>query len=207
MGFLGPGPLASHCTLRRVSYLDRHVVFAEPGNASRQSGLTKHRCGAGPGEYSPGGNRPAARARIPAVNTWKVIVATIVIFVTGAVTGALIVGHSIHPRPGPGGVRLEFLRRMERDLDLTKEQREKTDKILKESQEQTRRIMEPVAPALHAELQRTKEEFRQVLTPAQQARFDQLLKHPPRSRDSHRSAGVSEPPPLTNSPPPVPGPQ
>lgn len=141
------------------------------------------------------------------MNTWKVIVATIVIFATGAVTGALIVGHSAHPRPGPGGMRLEFLRRMERDLDLSKEQREKIDKILKESQEQTRRIMEPVAPALHTELQRTKEEFRQVLTSAQQARFDQLLKHASHGRDSHRATGVSESPVPTNAPPQVPAPR
>ena len=97
-------------------------------------------------------------------------------------------------------MRLEFLRRMERDLDLTKEQRERIDKMLKESQEQTRRIMEPVTPALHAELQRTKEEFRKVLTPEQQARFDQLLKHPPRGREAHRPTGGSESPLLTNAP-------
>jgi Spy/CpxP family protein refolding chaperone len=141
------------------------------------------------------------------VNTWKVIVATIVIFAAGAVTGALLVRQSFRPRPGPGGVRLDFLRRMERDLDLTREQRQKIDKILKESQDQMRRIMEPVSPALHAELQRTKEEFRQVLTPQQQARFDQLLKHPSHARDSHRPASPSETLSLTNSPQPMPVPR
>lgn len=141
------------------------------------------------------------------MNTWKVIVATIVIFATGAITGALIVGHSVRPRPGPGGVRLEFLRRMERDLDLTKEQREKIDKILKESQEQTRRIMQPVSPTLHAQLQRTKEEFREVLTPSQQTRFDELLKHPSRGRDAHRAVGVTELPPQTNTSSPAPAPR
>jgi hypothetical protein len=133
------------------------------------------------------------------VNTWKVILATIVIFVAGAVTGALLVHQSFRPRQGLG-TRLEFLRRMERELDLKQEQREKIDKILRESQEQTRRIMEPVSPALHAQLQRTKEEFRQVLTRQQQARFDQLLKHPPHGRDSHRPASAYETPSLTNSP-------
>ena len=97
-------------------------------------------------------------------------------------------------------MRLEFLRRMERDLDLNAEQREKVDRILKESQEQTRRIMQPVAPALHAELQRTKEKFRQVLTPAQQVRFDQLLKHA-HGRDLHRPAGASDLPATNASPP------
>jgi len=86
-------------------------------------------------------------------------------------------------------MRLEFLRRMERDLDLTPEQRERVDKILKEGQEHTRKAMEPVASAVHAELQRTKEEFRAVLTPAQQARFDELLKRPPHGREGRRSGG------------------
>ena len=132
------------------------------------------------------------------MNTWKVILATIVIFAAGALTGAIVVRHSAHARQGPGGIRLEFLRRMARDLDLTAEQRERIDKILKESQEQTRRIMEPVAPSLNAELQRTKEEFRKVLTPEQQARFDQLLKRP--QHGGHRPAGVTENSALTNSP-------
>jgi len=142
------------------------------------------------------------------VNTWKVILATIVIFAAGAVTGALLVRHSSRPGQGAGGTRFEFLRRMERELDLTQEQRKKIDKILKESQEQTRRIMEPVSPALHAQLQRTKEEFREVLTPEQQTRFDHLLmKHPSHARDSHRSTSSNETPSLTNSPQTAPAPR
>jgi hypothetical protein len=100
-------------------------------------------------------------------------------------------------------MRLEFLRRMERDLDLSLEQRERIDKILKESQEQTRKIMEPVAPALHAELQRTKEEFRRALTSEQQTRFDQLLKRSAHGKESHHqdhqgaSSGALS---LTNAP-------
>lgn len=134
------------------------------------------------------------------MNTWKVILATFVIFAAGAVTGALLARHSVRPRPGPGGMRLEFLRRMERDLDLTPEQQERIDKILKESQEHARKIMEPVTPALHAELQRTKEAFRLALTPEQQTRFDQLLKRPQRARETHRPPGVLETIPLTNPP-------
>ena len=126
-----------------------------------------------------------------------------VIFAAGAFTGAVLVRHSGPARQGPGGMRLEFLRRMERDLDLTSEQRERIDKILKESQEQTRKIMEPVSPALHAEMQRTKDEFRQILTSDQQARFDQMLKRS--SRSPHRQPGAAETSSLTNSSLPQPG--
>ncbi len=129
------------------------------------------------------------------MNSWKVILATMVIFGTGVVTGGLLVRHSVRPLPqripvavrpvvaqSPGGMRIEFLRRIQRDLDLTPEQRERVDRILKESQDRSKKIMEPVAGDLRQEIQRTKEEFRQSLRPEQRARFDELLKHPQRPR-------------------------
>ncbi|HWW03620.1 MAG TPA: hypothetical protein VNZ64_28210 [Candidatus Acidoferrum sp.] len=135
------------------------------------------------------------------MNTWKVILATLVIFATGVVTGGLLAvysGRSFVLRPqhpnaprspqsvSAGGLRLEFLRRIQRDLDLTPEQRERIDKILKESQEHTRKLMEPISPALKEEFQRTKEEFRQVLTAEQRARFDELFKHQQRPHEQQR---------------------
>ncbi len=131
-----------------------------------------------------------------------------VIFGAGVVTGGLLVRHldltalaqphrpagvRAAPPASAGGMRFELLRRMQRELDLSLEQRERVDKLLKESQERTREIMEPVAPEVRAELQRTKEKFREVLTPEQRARFDELVKRqqhpqkrptPPRERTS-----------------------
>lgn len=115
-----------------------------------------------------------------------------VIFGAGVITGALVVRYdaALYNSPpqragfgtrfaefgSPGGMRLEFLRRMQRDLDLTPEQRDRIDKVLKQSQERTRKIMQPVAPQLHQELEQAKTEFREILTPPQQTRFDELLK-------------------------------
>lgn len=138
------------------------------------------------------------------MNTWKVILATMVIFGTGVVTGALLVRQSqrvaaLVPPPGAAlsrevgagnspaaGSRLELLRRLQRELSLTPEQRERVDLLLKESQERSRKIMEPVNPAVRAEVQRTKEAFRELLTPEQQARFDEAFKRASRFRDPHR---------------------
>ena len=127
------------------------------------------------------------------------------IFGTGVVTGALVVRNSdrgqgpLRPRNisqarpvgtfSPGGLRLEFLRRAQRDLDLNPEQRERIDKLLKESQERTRKIMEPVTPDLRAELQRTKEEFQQELTPEQRMRFEELMKKQQRPHEPHHTNG------------------
>jgi hypothetical protein len=143
------------------------------------------------------------------VNSWKVILATMVIFGTGVVTGGLLVRYSEGSRaprpvrgagmgrqvqlPNAGLVRLDFLRRAGRDLDLTPEQRDRLDKVIKESQERTRKIM---APYLREEMQRTKAEFREVLTPQQQAKFDDLLKQQQqqqqRAREQHRSQAPGE---------------
>ena len=136
------------------------------------------------------------------MNTWKIILATVLIFGSGVVTGGLLVrrtGQAESPRQGrlpaatslqpsvPGGYRLEFLRRAQRELNLTGEQRERVEKIFGQSQERTKRLMEPVAPHLRDELERAKLEFREILTPAQRARFDELLKQ--RVRDQRRDKG------------------
>jgi Spy/CpxP family protein refolding chaperone len=138
------------------------------------------------------------------VNTWKVIFATVIIFGAGVVTGALVVkyaaqtpvhqsrlggagGNRVQPISA-GGIKIEFLRRVERDLNLTSEQREQVDKIISASQERSKKLMEPVQPKIREELQQTREQFRAVLNPEQKTRFDELLKQQQqqRQRDQHR---------------------
>jgi Spy/CpxP family protein refolding chaperone len=138
------------------------------------------------------------------VNTWKVIFATVVIFGAGVVTGGLLVKYSVQTPPrkpyGPanravapisaGGLRIEFLRRVERDLTLTADQREQIDKIITASQERSKKLMEPIQPKIREELQQTREQFRAVLNPEQKIRFDELLKQQQqqqqRQREQHR---------------------
>ena len=143
------------------------------------------------------------------MNTWKVILATMVIFGTGVVTGGLLVRHAAPPwvrrpqrvndaaRPAqatPAGImRIEFLRRMERELDLTAEQREPIDKVLKEGQERTKKLMETVEPRRREEFKKTMEDFRAVLTPEQRSRFDELVKQQQqRAREQRKAAPPKE---------------
>jgi len=136
------------------------------------------------------------------VNTWKVIFATVVIFGAGVVTGGLLVKYSVQTPPrqphgqtnravqpiSAGGIRIEFLRRVERDLSLTSDQREQIDKIITASQERSKKLMEPIQPRIREELQQTKEQFRAILNAEQKIRFDELLKQQQqqRQRDQHR---------------------
>jgi hypothetical protein len=154
------------------------------------------------------------------VNTWKVILATMVIFGTGVVTGGLLVRHVERGRDrrpphtanaarptqpsSPGVMRFEFLRRMQGELDLAPAQREPIDKILKEGQDRMKKIMETVEPRRREALQRTVEEFRGVLTPEQQKRFDDLLKQQQQRAREQRKAGPPRERPPQSPPPGIP---
>ena len=99
--------------------------------------------------------------------------------------------------PAAGLLRVEFLRRAARELDLTGEQQDKLDKIIKDSQERARKVL---SPYLREEMQRTRTEFRDVLTAEQRPKFDELLKQQQqqqqqRAREMHHPAGPGERPP------------
>jgi hypothetical protein len=155
------------------------------------------------------------------VNTWKVILATLVIFAAGVVTGGLLVNHverhrAKPPRPAqrppawrpadtrpgpttrpdeptrppnlsgylPRGLRTDWLERLDREVHLTPEQRERIEKILAEGQERNRQLWERILPDMRREMQQTHERIRAVLDPEQRQRFEELMKQrPPRKSD------------------------
>ena len=159
------------------------------------------------------------------MNSWKIILATIVIFGTGVITGGLLVNHvdrgHFH-RPGPGANaaskrgefpppspeqrRLEFIRNISRRLNLTPKQREHIEAILHESQEHTRKIWLQIAPEMRAEMARVREKIRAELTPAQRQRFEELVRRPRRANGSSlrnrraRDANKALPPPVSTGP-------
>jgi Spy/CpxP family protein refolding chaperone len=152
------------------------------------------------------------------VNSWKVILATMVIFGTGVVTGGLLVRHTgpardrrparnpgaTHPTQlSPAGVmRFEFLRRMQQELDLKPEQREQMDRVLKDGQERMKKLTETIEPRRREEYKKTVEAFRTVLTPEQQERFDEIVKQQQqRAREQRKATPPREHPQQT--PPPA----
>jgi len=154
------------------------------------------------------------------VNTWKIILATLVIFGSGVITGGLLVTHNERVKqrqfwmlnridknrqaraevrepnlPPPGGnsnpaaeqrprqpnllpamLRMDLLQRMEGHMDLTTGQREKIEEILREGQEHTRQIMDPVQAELQKQVRTTRDRIREVLTDEQKPRFDELMR-------------------------------
>lgn len=140
---------------------------------------------------------------------WKVILATLVIFAAGLMTGSVVsrlqkchwwspvlvqeardevtMVNGTNREPGQAGglgripfrtVRKDFLQRLDRELKLDPEQRERIEKILEESQQHTREILKKVEPEMRAEKDKTHGLIRETLTPEQAALFETLLKRP-----------------------------
>ncbi|MEO8427170.1 MAG: hypothetical protein ABI651_08670 [Verrucomicrobiota bacterium] len=123
---------------------------------------------------------------------WKVILATLVIFVAGMVTGGLGM-KQLQPEPTatkapPSLQRFEVLRRMEKRLDLTPSQQERIGQIVRESQERTKKAWEQVRPVIRDEFQRVLDRIREELTTEQRKKFEKLLTE---SRDHRRQDGQS----------------
>ena len=128
-----------------------------------------------------------------------------VIFGAGVITGGLLVHRTggvkkVRPiKPATTNAvtqnvtpsqmqRMEFLVRANRELELTPEQRERIERILKEGQERTRQIWETVGPDMRKELQLVRERIKVELTPEQRRRFEELMKRP--GRQGVRSEGA-----------------
>jgi hypothetical protein len=141
------------------------------------------------------------------VNTWKVILATLVIFGAGVVTGGLLVGYSNHNAPNgkspgeiqsgliggtkvnaskdnkvhaplPSPLRKDFVDRLDKELKLKTGQRERIEKIIGGGQEQAKRAWQTIEPEMSGILTQTREKIRCELNSGQQDQFDELMKRP-----------------------------
>lgn len=160
------------------------------------------------------------------MNYWKVILATVVIFGAGVLTGGLLVNfvdHS-HPKtvhrpssPGTNAVvqaggasqpkparspeilSRQMVEQLNDELRLTAEQRKAIEDIIAESQGQMHKVVQAVR-------QGAREKIRDQLDPGQQKKFDELMKRAQKRSQNGASLApvISEPtnlpPPPTNSP-------
>ena len=144
------------------------------------------------------------------MNSWKVILATIVIFGAGVITGGLLVDHVKHPfRPPPpppwwdvpASARAEifnkqFVQQLNDKLNLTKEQREQIQKIVAQGQENIHNLWKIIGPQFQADLRDTREQIKAVLTPEQRRQFEMLMKQ---QRQLRHPQETNAPPPSTPS--------
>ena len=125
------------------------------------------------------------------MKTWKVILATLVIFATGVVTGGLLVKNAqtktvvtSSPPPAylPYLLQRHFLDRMKAELNLTAEQTADFEKIFAESRERMKILWSLVDPETRKEVAEVREKIRAELRPDQREKFEALLKQRPYRR-------------------------
>lgn len=120
------------------------------------------------------------------MNRWRVILAATVIFLTGFATGGVVVRtyapkivkrtHVSPPLPIGHDRRQEYIAKLDRELQLTPEQRAKVEDILAESQKRMKEIWDPMEPQVKEEYRRTRREISDILTPEQQEKMKQWRK-------------------------------
>jgi Spy/CpxP family protein refolding chaperone len=137
------------------------------------------------------------------VKIWSVVIAVMLIFGAGVVTGGLLVrtrvvqqlpagqpqmiGSTTSATPTPAAVaapgRQVFVQRVRSELDLTPEQSAEVDQIMRDSHKRMQKLYEPLAPQAREETRRVRQEIQAILTPQQKKTFNEKFKRrPPASR-------------------------
>lgn len=147
------------------------------------------------------------------MNTWKAIIAALVIFGAGLVTGGIwtrmavadssknpvvaATQRSTTPRAQPLSLehlrKMDLMMRVQKDLNLTPEQHERIEKVISDGQEHVRDLWSQVEPDIHDELQAVKDKLASELTPEQKQLFDDLMK-----QRLHHGPSTNAPPILSN---------
>ncbi|OFW07419.1 MAG: hypothetical protein A3H96_05460 [Acidobacteria bacterium RIFCSPLOWO2_02_FULL_67_36] len=91
------------------------------------------------------------------------------------------------PGPGPGGPSPGMLiERLDRELQLTPEQRTKIEEIFKARRPRLEAVQDEMVKRAQQEQHDFQEEIRKILTPEQQQRFERWLQEAPRGRGRGR---------------------
>lgn len=125
---------------------------------------------------------------------WKIIVAVVLIFGAGVVTGGLLVKARVPTTRaaaggpflgGPAGIwgpnRPAFIQRLDRNVELTAEQRAEVERILHESHTRMQTLWDPIAPQAREESRHVRQQINALLTAEQRPKFNKMLR-PQRQR-------------------------
>jgi len=121
------------------------------------------------------------------VSRWKVIFAAVVLFAAGGATGGILIrtfaprveyttrtvhrSHVTPPLPMSTEKRMEYVARLDHEVQLTLEQRQKVEKIITASQERMKTIWGAVEPQVKEEYRCSRREISEILTPEQREKM------------------------------------
>jgi Spy/CpxP family protein refolding chaperone len=130
------------------------------------------------------------------VKIWNVVIAVMLIFGAGVVTGGLLVrtrvvqqspvaqpqvlGTPTSSAPTPATVavpgRQLLIQRVRSELDLSPEQSTQVDQIMRDSHKRMQKLYEPLSPQAREETRRVRQEIQAILTPQQKKQFNEKFK-------------------------------
>lgn len=83
----------------------------------------------------------------------------------------------------PRVISEEFIRKLDTEMDLTSGQRTRVREIIADGQARNKESWDRIAPELRREMVETQKRIREILTPEQRAKFEELMKQ---SRPANR---------------------
>ncbi|HVY71660.1 MAG TPA: hypothetical protein VHH73_17145 [Verrucomicrobiae bacterium] len=133
------------------------------------------------------------------MNVWKAILAALVIFAAGVVTGGMTVSlaeKTAQPAAQPSGTRTNFanaggpnwtpdrmdrqhrelMRRMENALDLSTEQHDHISQLVEDSRERLSKFSHEAVAHTRGEMEQLRASIRKELKPEQQDRFEEVFR-------------------------------
>lgn len=119
------------------------------------------------------------------VTSWKIIVATLVIYIAGLVTGTYLTDLRESPRrngetrrdpSSPRGPRMhDFIQRFGNELNLSDQQRTNITQILQTGQERMDVLMKEMQDPIREEFSRVNGEIKELLTDEQKNQFESIM--------------------------------
>ena len=128
---------------------------------------------------------------------WQVRLAALAVFVLGFAAGALALNayRAWSAGPGRGEHRRDRFEQMAERLQLSEEQRAQVKQILSETRGQLRALHKESEPRFEEIRRQTDERLRQVLTPEQFQKFQQMKDEPRRGKGPRGRRGGGDGPP------------
>jgi hypothetical protein len=127
---------------------------------------------------------------------WKAIVSIIIVFLLGALAGALVT-HKIYQhrvegimKGEPKTMREFVVRRLERELHLDANQQEQLRAIVEETHAEMRRVRRQFRPQIEEILARSQEKIRVLLRPDQFEKYEKIITERKKKRENEENAGT-----------------
>jgi hypothetical protein len=125
---------------------------------------------------------------------WKAIVSIVIVFLLGALAGALMT-NMVHRHRGesfmrgePGHMREFVVRRLNRELGLDAEQQGQLRTIVQETHAEMKNLRRQLRPQTEEILARSQEKVRAILRPDQRERYEKIVAERRKKRESEENS-------------------